>query len=252
MKIISVFMILAILLCSTFLIKAQEEEACIPEEVVSSFAVAVAGDELDTWLDSYSESECADEIIEGANALADAYNNMIPTSNETLCAPAVGIVCELFAPAVQTTQTEGIESFVVVSPSNAELQDQFNDECAYTSLYGIEISYQSLSDGYSVWGVNWENSSAGLFDATEFENLVFWVRGAEGGEIFQIGIRDNSTEQKLESKQVTVVTDKWTKVTIPLSRYFDEIKSNQIVNINFGFNRDHDRGTICIDDVEFD
>jgi hypothetical protein len=69
------------------------------------------------------------------------------------------------------------------------------------------------------------------------------------------GLRDNtdSLEAKAESSKAGVVkAGEWTKFTFPFKLYFDQVKTSDIVNLNFGFNINHGKGTICIDDVAFE
>ena len=110
--------------------------------------------------------------------------------------------------------------------------------------------------GNGGWGVQWSSSPVGHFDASAFNALTFWVKGASGGEIFQIGMKDttgnngNGTEAKLGSKDYLVVTQNWSQIILS----FDEFKGVNIAsleNINLGFNKDHGSGSICIDDMAF-
>jgi hypothetical protein len=255
MKYISVCLIILVLFIGGMgLVSAQADETCEPKEVVDSFAIAVAEEDIDGWLDSYQEGECSDDIKAGAEALVEAYRGMNPEQGEGICQPEEPISCNIFSTeAYEQQQTANITDFVFVSPSEAELEYRFSEACAHSGPYGLELTYLVTGDGFAGWGVHWEETPDGLFNASENTNLTMWVRGNEGDEIFQVGIKDQTdTEQKVESRQITVVGDEWTKVTIPLARYFDQVKTNEIVNVNFGFNRDHREGTICIDDVTFE
>ena len=85
--------------------------------------------------------------------------------------------------------------------------------------------------------------------------MTFYVKGIEGKETFQIGLLDSSTtagkEPKIESKGKYPVSAKWTKVSIPLTQ-FKGVKMNSLKNLNFGFNKAHGTGSICIDDIAFE
>jgi hypothetical protein len=236
-------------------VRAQEELPCTPQGIISSFALAVAEDNVENWLSSYEESSCEDIIKSDVRALAADYQKLVTDSETQVfeCPPEIGIVCDLFSAAAQE-QVEGARSFVFVNPPGAELQDRFTANCAHSNKYGLQLSYNITDEqGNAGWGVQWEESPTGSFDASQFTMLTFWVNGTEGGEIFQVGLKDKSgTELKVETKLLGVVErGRWTKFTIPFDPYFSQVKTNEIANLNFGFNINHGEGTICIDSVAF-
>lgn len=146
---------------------------------------------------------------------------------------------------------DGVE-FVFIN-SGGSLKNEFTpaQNCLHTGLYGLRLTYEMEGEGNGGWGVLWDNAPAGHFNASDFSALTFWVKGKSGGETFQIGLKDAAgTEAKIESKLVVVVTEDWTMVNIPLDK-FEGTNAASISNINFGFNKDHSAGSLCIDDIAF-
>ncbi len=104
------------------------------------------------------------------------------------------------------------------------------------------------------WGISLNGFDAAKLGAT---TLVFWVRGSQGGETFEVGLKDTSGRADAEKKvQISdyingQVTTEWQKVEIPLSR-FSGVDTSTLDNVNFGFNFSHGRGTIFVDILAFD
>ncbi len=130
-----------------------------------------------------------------------------------------------------------------------------SEECRHSGAYGLRLTYAMSGEGSGGWGVHWVNTPSGSFDASGFSALVFWVKGASGGETFQIGLKDtDGTEVKVESEPLVLVSaSEWRSVTVPLSEFEDEgVNIASLENMNFGFNRNHGSGSICIDDIAFE
>lgn len=124
--------------------------------------------------------------------------------------------------------------------------------CIHSGIYGMQISYDMKGNGNGGWGVHWDEAPGKHFDASQYSALTFWVKGASGGETFQIGIRDtNKVEYKLESVAVVVVTQNWSRVSAPFTSFVG-VNVSSIANINLGFNSNHRSGSICIDDFAFE
>jgi hypothetical protein len=105
------------------------------------------------------------------------------------------------------------------------------------------------------WGVHWTNTPTGHFDASGFSDLVFWVKGTTGGETLQIGLKGtNGQEVKVESGDLVVISaSDWKPVTVPLNKFINGgVNVDSVENVNFGFNRNHGSGIICIDDIAFE
>ena len=127
-----------------------------------------------------------------------------------------------------------------------------SESCVHSGVYGLQLAYSNSGPANAGWGVQWVGSPDSHFDASEYSIFRFWVRGASGGETFQIGIKDTSgREEKIESSLLTVVGEQWTPISVELSEFEDDISLDSIENVNLGFNESHGSGTICVDDIEF-
>ena len=56
-------------------------------------------------------------------------------------------------------------------------------------------------------------------DMSAYENLVFWVKGKNGGENFKIGVGDGESETFLPITDYITITTEWQKVSIPLNDF---------------------------------
>jgi len=102
------------------------------------------------------------------------------------------------------------------------------------------------------------------FDATSYKTLTFWVKGAQGGENFKIGVADKHWDEvgdSVKSECITKylpegkVTTDWQKATIPLGVFFVDMQ--QLASIAVCFENDcfsgaEGKGTIYIDDVSLE
>jgi hypothetical protein len=154
-------------------------------------------------------------------------------------------------------QVWGCEAAFIFKNAGGALEAEYvtSEHCVHSGVYGLQLTYSNAGAANAGWGVQWNASPTGHFNASGFSILNFWVRGSSGGETFQIGIKDTSgKEVKLESSNLIVVSDTWTQVAVPLSSFEDDrgrVNMASIANLNFGFNRNHGIGTICIDDLVF-
>ena len=147
-------------------------------------------------------------------------------------------------------QVDSGEKFVYIN-NGGLLTDNFisKQNCVHSGSYGLQLSYDMKGAGNGGWGVQWINTPAKHFDISGYSTLSFWVKGASGDETFQIGIKDTrGNEPKIESVTLFLVTSDWSQVAIPLTM-FKGIVSTSIENMNFGFNKNHATGSICIDDI---
>ena len=111
-----------------------------------------------------------------------------------------------------------------------------------------------IENGNGGWGVEWSQARSRSIDIRPYGSLSFWVKGtAPNG--FQIGLKDTGEhEVKVEAKiYVQVSPNAWHEVRVPLSAFANGgVDLAALRNLNFGFNRDHGAGTICIDDIAFE
>lgn len=123
------------------------------------------------------------------------------------------------------------------------------------NIYGgegnsCEMKYliEQLPDGKPGFAGCW--IGLGGRSVSEFQYLVFMVKGAAGGEGFEIGIKDTSyNEVKLDIKKYIRITNAWQIVIIPLSD-FEGINTASMDNMSFSFTR-QGQGTIYIDNIGF-
>ena len=149
-------------------------------------------------------------------------------------------------------QVNGGHKFVFIN-SGGLLTDQFvpNSDCIHSGEYGLQLIYDMKGQGNGGWGVQWNEASGKHFVASSFNAFTFWVKGASGGETFQIGLKDTfGKEVKVESVDLLVVAPEWMTITAPFS-LFEGVNTASIENINIGFNSNHGSGTICVDDIAF-
>ena len=120
--------------------------------------------------------------------------------------------------------------------------------CVHSGVYGLRLTYNMQGKGNGGWGVHWANPATTThFDASRFRNLIFWVRGASGGESFQVAMKDTNAKSDLSELVVTV---DWSMVSIPLDE-FQGVNISSLENVNFSFNQSHGSGSICLDDIAF-
>ncbi len=127
-----------------------------------------------------------------------------------------------------------------------------DDACVHSGIYGLQLVYDINNSGSAGWGVQWDDAPEGTVNLSEYSTLVFWVKGGTGSERFQIGIKDSlKREPKIESTDLIVLSRDWQQVRVPLNRFVDA-NLGLINNINFGFNKNHSNGVLCIDDISLE
>ncbi len=89
------------------------------------------------------------------------------------------------------------------------------------------------------------------YDASDKTDLTFWVRGANGGENFEAGIKDTISAPGTEVKILHEATGDWRQISIPLSRFFGQDFST-LENVSIGFNVVYGSGTIYVADFMFE
>lgn len=135
-----------------------------------------------------------------------------------------------------------------------ELVYEHTSACAYgDDQEGLRIRYAFTGAGNGGWGVHWSLSEARFYDASAFTMLQFQVKGAQGGERFDLGIKDDTGEVKITVNadgDPAVIPAEWIQMTVPLAD-FASINLSAIENVSFGFSRIHGTGEVCIDEIEF-
>lgn len=99
------------------------------------------------------------------------------------------------------------------------------------------------------------------FDATAYQSLTFWVKGAEGTENFVVGLADKHWDDVGDSVKSEAIgtyllggklTTEWQKATIPLSTFMLEMRELASVAICFEGSvlpGGEGKGTVYLDDL---
>ena len=125
-------------------------------------------------------------------------------------------------------------------------------DCTHTGVYGLQFDYkmQQYAD-FGGWGVQWTETPRGYFDASAFTTLDFWVKGASGGETFQIVLADtDGVDEEITVQSLATITTDWTEIKIPLN-LFGQVNLASLKLVEFPFYRRDGVGSICIDDISF-
>jgi hypothetical protein len=150
-------------------------------------------------------------------------------------------------------QVDGGKDFVFIQSIGVLTPEFVGDKnCVHSGEDGLRLTYDMQGEGTGGWGIHWANPPQTThFDASEFRNLVFWVKGMSGGEKFQVALKDtNDREVWIETSRILEVTQDWQLATVQLHDFW-MVNISSIENLNFGFNGSHGSGSICIDDIAF-
>ncbi len=104
-------------------------------------------------------------------------------------------------------------------------------------------------------------SGSRYFDATPYQSLTFWVKGASGGENFVLGMADQHWEEvgdSVKSEEIGTylpsgkITTEWQKATVPLKTFL--VDMTKISSAAFCFEGSvfpdgAGKGTVYIDDL---
>jgi len=86
------------------------------------------------------------------------------------------------------------------------------------------------------------------YNASTKEQLTFWVKGRQGGEQYEVGIKDGKTIPGQEPKVPETASASWTQVSIFLDRFKNQdLASLENVSLNFTTGS----GTIYVDQLIF-
>lgn len=123
--------------------------------------------------------------------------------------------------------------------------------------FGQKLEWQNAGG----W-CGWYTLLDGL-DVTDYNALTFWIKGAEGGERFDVGLADKQMQAlDISAKYVGAVTffledgvtTEWQKVKIPLSRLGAEVDLSSLGSLVFWcrYNSAGESSIIYMDDVMFE
>ncbi|MFH1368684.1 MAG: carbohydrate binding domain-containing protein [Elusimicrobiota bacterium] len=118
----------------------------------------------------------------------------------------------------------------------------------------LSLAYTNTAD--STWSGMYQFMSAtsgGYFDASTYETLKVWVRGAIGGETFTIEMQDGSINAAVTLASISGfsggLTTGWQELSIPLTN-FTGLNRAHITQMNIVFST-LGTGTVYIDDARF-
>ncbi|MBN1384559.1 MAG: CIA30 family protein [Elusimicrobia bacterium] len=111
----------------------------------------------------------------------------------------------------------------------------------------LGIGYDIVKDGWAGYGFGFEK-----LDVSAANRITFMIKGGLGGETFDISIKDSANnEKRFISTDYFDVSKEWRKVSIPLSA-FKGVNTSSLINLHFGFNKNHGRNKIYLDDIAFE
>ncbi|MDW8234086.1 MAG: hypothetical protein RMJ54_14995 [Roseiflexaceae bacterium] len=185
-----------------------------------------------------------------------------PTVSSALTAPIVTLTTTSvvaippLADVFPQAAASGGEVFRFTNPPG-EFKAAFSsdDTCRFSGQYGLAINFNfSISgegDRNGGWGVQWDNAPDKRFDASSFKNFTFMLRGNAPNN-FHVAMKSTDGKEFWINTETYGVAapDVWQQVSIPLAK-FAGVNMSSLQNVSFGFNRDHDQGAVCIDEIAF-
>lgn len=184
-----------------------------------------------------------------------------PLPSATATPPNIAPLVEIFPQAMDGEVRRYIDSDDSLGSISTEYTE--DEDCRNSGPYGLRITFDFRNGGYGGWLVHWESSPNRRFDASQFAEITFFVKGT-APQSFQVGIKDISeTEVKVEAGPLVVLSQsQFRQVVIPLSKFVTvdpqgdpentpNVDIANVRNVNFGFNQSHGSGEICIDDIAF-
>ncbi len=121
----------------------------------------------------------------------------------------------------------------------------------------LRLDYDKQTTGWCGYYTLLNQIDGAYFDLSAFKSVQFWVRGAKGGETFEIGMADKSwltigdsvKAGPIEKYLPKRVTTKWQEVVIPLSD-FGKLVWSEMGSFVINFPTPG-KGTVFLDDLRF-
>lgn len=135
--------------------------------------------------------------------------------------------------------------------TGASLDSSFctNAECVHAGDYGLSLTYQMPSGNWGSYNID----SPG-FDVSQAVYLELWVRGAQGGERFEVVLWSNcggSFPGRPDNALISV-SQGWELLSIPLSDFQSYVDITSLCRLSIGFNDSiSSGGTIYLDQIAF-
>jgi len=121
----------------------------------------------------------------------------------------------------------------------------------------LRLDYDKQAVGWCGYYTLLNQIDGEFFDLTPYKEVRFWVRGARGGETFEVGMADrswltigDSVKAGMENKFLPKgVTPSWQEVVIPLSD-FGKLDWSQMGSFVINFYK-QGKGTLFLDNLRF-
>ena len=121
----------------------------------------------------------------------------------------------------------------------------------------LRLDFDKRTTGWCGYYTLLNQIDGAYYDLTPYKGVAFWVRGAKGGEMFEIGMADKSwltigdsvKAGSIEKYLPDGVTTQWQQVVIPLSD-FGKLDWAQMGSFVINFHRPG-KGTLFVDDLRF-
>lgn len=119
----------------------------------------------------------------------------------------------------------------------------------------LELSYNFPEGGWCGYWSFLHSDGSGQ-DLSGYTDLQMWVKGASGGEVFKVELKDSGGNYR--AIYATLVRGfesgapaTWTKLTIPLYNFAGVVDLTSIKQVNIVFDRPPRQGTVLLDRIAF-
>jgi len=111
--------------------------------------------------------------------------------------------------------------------------------------YGLYIAYTGVTE--AAWAV-WGTDLMGL-DGSRYDGLSFYIKGANGGEVPNVYLFDETAREFVDIEDYAIITDTWRRVEIPMENF--GVSVTNLRYLQFAFEWEEMSGTIYVDDMRF-
>ncbi|MDX9702946.1 MAG: hypothetical protein RBU23_07875 [Candidatus Auribacterota bacterium] len=165
----------------------------------------------------------------------------------------------------------GLMTNVYMMPPSRAMISFENDERDGQETIALRIKYKRAVEGGPYDKGGWcgyyttlkkvSGAVTSYFDAGKYTHITFWVRGAEGGENFVVGLSDRHWDvsgDSFKSQEVINylpekrITKQWQKAKVPLKDFFLDARKLASISICFEqecFPEGNAEGYVYIDDI---
>jgi len=156
----------------------------------------------------------------------------------------------------QAVNSEAKEFLFINNDAGLASEYVSDKDCVHAGSSGVKLVYDMVRKQMNAgWGWQWNDTKNGYFNASQSTFFTFWAKVNDGPGKLQVGLKsfkEVGKKDEFEHKVEVVVLAGagWLEQRIELSR-FEGVNPALVRNVNFGFNEDHAKGEICIDDIAF-